>query len=286
MASKSTMAMAAGLALLGAGSAGAADLSNRRIADAPAPAAYDWSGVYLGAHLGAGFQTTNFQDPSASTVVTLCCDLIGTLAPGGVARDRSTTGFLGGGQAGWAYQIGRLVVGGEVDISGGALRSASTAIIPGAIGPAFDVTERFSSRTNLTATSTTTLGVAQGRWMFYNKAGAAYMRETDSLNVSGANAGFGAPGDFTFQSTSSQNRVGWTVGAGVKWAFLDNWSAKVEYDYLDFASKKVDFSGVIQNPGGGGAITSASTFNTSNGRQISQVKVGLDYRFASSFSIW
>jgi opacity protein-like surface antigen len=32
----------------------------------------------------------------------------------------------------------------------------------------------------------------------------------------------------------NKNRVGWTVGTGLEWGFHQNWSVKVEYDYLDF----------------------------------------------------
>src|SRR6202035_3340868 len=42
--------------------------------------------------------------------------------------------------------------------------------------------------------------------------------------------------------SDSQTRLGWTVGAGVERKFSANWSAKLEYLYLDFGSKTY-FSG-------------------------------------------
>ena len=34
---------------------------------------------------------------------------------------------------------------------------------------------------------------------------------------------------------------GWVAGAGVEWAFMDNWSAKVEYQYLDFGDEEYSY---------------------------------------------
>ncbi len=48
-------------------------------------------------------------------------------------------------------------------------------------------------------------------------------------------ASVAAPGFFA-AGTASDTHVGWTVGAGVEWALLDNWSAKVEYLYLDLGN--------------------------------------------------
>ena len=31
-------------------------------------------------------------------------------------------------------------------------------------------------------------------------------------------------------------RTGWTAGAGVEWAFADDWSARLEYDYYGFGT--------------------------------------------------
>jgi len=36
--------------------------------------------------------------------------------------------------------------------------------------------------------------------------------------------------------TASKNQLGWTVGAGLEYAFLGNWTAKIEYLYVDLGS--------------------------------------------------
>ena len=58
---------------------------------------------------------------------------------------------------------------------------------------------------------------------------------------------------------------------------------KLEYDYLDFATKAFDFSGHIANNEEG---IPTSTFNTTNSLQISEVKFGVNYKFQPGFLFW
>jgi outer membrane immunogenic protein len=46
-------------------------------------------------------------------------------------------------------------------------------------------------------------------------------------------------GNFFFDAT--ENRIGWTAGAGVEWAFTPEWSVKLEYNYYGFGTKSVLF---------------------------------------------
>ena len=74
------------------------------------------------------------------------------------------------------------------------------------------------------------MGVTSDRWLAYVTGGLAVGRvhpTTDYL-VTGTN--------FLFSFSGAQTRVGWTVGGGLEHAFANNWSAKVEYLYLDFGS--------------------------------------------------
>jgi hypothetical protein len=53
-------------------------------------------------------------------------------------------------------------------------------------------------------------------------------------------------------------RVGWTVGTGVEWAFWNDWSAKLEYDYMNFGTRTFNEPGATA-PGalGGPAAVAA-----------------------------
>ena len=42
--------------------------------------------------------------------------------------------------------------------------------------------------------------------------------------------------------TSTKDQAGWTAGAGIEWAFADNWTAKVEYLFVDVGSGTVNCS--------------------------------------------
>jgi outer membrane immunogenic protein len=283
---KSLATIAGAIFLMFTGAAFAADVAP--FTKAPTPTSYDWSGLYIGGHLGGGWETADFQDPSAGTNLTICCRNIGFLAPGAAAANGNNSSFLGGGQIGWNYQIGRLVLGNEFDFTGMSLNAGSTASYPGATTPAAVASETFGIRTDWTATATTVLGLARDRWLWFNKLGVAWAHDDYSLGLSGTNCCFGPGGPFSFASTTSETRLGWTVGTGIAWAFADNWSMKVEYDFLDFANKGVDFTGVISNATGSGfgAITSPFTFNTNNTQYISEVKVGVNYKFSPGFLFW
>src|SRR6266446_2782059 len=73
-----------------------------------------------------------------------------------------------------------------------------------------------------------------------------------------------------FNFGASETRVGWTVGAGVEWAVWENWSVKLEYDYLDCGSRTVTFNDPL-----------LGAANISVSQRISEVKLGVNYRFGS-----
>ena len=52
-------------------------------------------------------------------------------------------------------------------------------------------------------------------------------------------------GGLTVSASSSQ--LGWTVGAGLEYAFLGNWTAKLEYLYVDLGSFDAGAAPVVNN---------------------------------------
>jgi len=255
-----------------------------------APAAstvYDWSGPYIGVHIGGGWQNVTFSDPSAMSVLSNCCILLGTIGDPTAASDGRGSGFLGGAQAGWAYQVGHLVVGGDVDISGTDIRASGGSSWPALTAGSQFANETYSVRTNWTATSTATVGVAEGVWQFYGKVGSAWADNTYGLNVAGSGGAFGGGGTpFSFSSSTNQIVVGWTAGIGFKWALTNNLFLNAEYDYLDFGSQVQHISGILPpinpSPGIPGPVSSAVNFDPLFNQNISEIKVGLNYKFASS----
>lgn len=221
------------IGLLGAamfsGAAAAADMG-RPVYKAPpagvmAPTVYDWTGFYVGGHVGYGWSTRNWNDSSGLFNVSHDAD-----------------GFLGGGQVGFNYQIGQFVLGVEGDMSWSGISGSSNV---GAVG--------FNTDVDWTATLTGRAGIAFDRWLVYGKGGVAWAADKYSTNF------YSIP---TIEL--SQTRTGWTAGAGVEYAFAQQWTAKLEYNYMDFGTDRVSFA-----PG----------WATDIDQKIHTVKFGINYKF-------
>jgi outer membrane immunogenic protein len=190
----------------GAGTASqAADIGATRVAVAAevvAPAGL-WHGFYAGLHAGWGRGRTVY-DPLII----------------GLDINHSYGGALLGGQFGWNYQVGQLVLGLEATLAYSTLSGG----LPEPAAPMF--------RTNLNwlATMGPRLGFAVDRALVYAKGGFA---------MAGLRSGIADPiaGDFR----GSFARAGWFLGAGVEYAFAPHWSVRVEYNYLNFGNGLVTF---------------------------------------------
>jgi outer membrane immunogenic protein len=246
---------------------------------------HDWSGAYIGGHIGGGLTDVAMQDPSLASVLADCCYGIFTqfISDAAIPKANSAA-FLGGAQAGYNYQIGKFVLGADFDFSATSLNAGATGVSQATAG--LGANETLSVRTDWTATATTTLGFAFDRLLWYDKVGIAWAHNNYSYNLSGTGTNVACCGPvgltpFGFQSSAGKIVTGWTVGTGLAWALTDNWSARVEYDYMNFGTKAVDFSGAI--PTNLQGATSGFTSNTSFSQQISEVKLGLNYKFPALF---
>jgi outer membrane immunogenic protein len=276
--------LAAVLSVVGSGAVLAADLPMYNKAPAAAPAAYDWSGAYVGGHVGGEWGKASLVDPSSYNFFDLCCSNSGNAFVGGpAALSGSNSSFLGGLQAGANYQIGRLVLGAEFDYSwtNKSTSSASGSFAQNRGNTVFSSTETFGSSTHWIATATTRLGVARDTWLFYGKVGAAMTGGNYSLSDSAISTNNG----YTFGPAGalSDRRTGWTVGTGIEWAFARNWTAKLEYDYMNFGTvaESIPFGGIDSN---NHVHTTNLAVNVS--QQISEVKFGINYKLDPGFLFW
>jgi outer membrane immunogenic protein len=187
----------------------AADLPPARAPAAVAPVAYappvyNWSGIYVGGNLGAGFADSSWSDPFTG------------------AHDKfDKSGFIGGGQVGVNWQINALVLGIEGDFDWTGLKGSGHDSHGNTL----------NTDTQWTSTVTGRIGAAFDRLLIYGKGGVAFARDNDSLNNL-----------FGSTATTSVNRTGWTAGAGLEYAFAPNWSAKIEYDYLGFGNETLNLA--------------------------------------------
>ncbi len=250
----------------------------------PAQRNYDWTGFYVGAHVGGGWQNLDIADPSASSILANCCLVLGDHNNPSAISAGTSGGFLGGAQAGWMYQVGRLVTGVDVDFTGMKITGGGTSTAS-AGGAGYFANDSYSVRTNWTATSTADIGIADGLWMVYTKAGVAWADNTYGVSINGAGSQFGAPVPFSFSGSTTQIVPGWTVGLGVKWALSSDWFVSAEYDLLDFGTQSPhvggSFSATPASPvccGAGATISPAATFDPTFSQTISEVKIGLNYK--------
>jgi outer membrane immunogenic protein len=257
---------------------------------APPIIALNWTGCYLGGHIGGSFVDKKFGQ-FVDTAVPSTFGAPTSFAISDPSIDLNSTGLLAGGQVGCNFQFAaNWVIGIEADASGanpqgggdGRLQTEGAVLngtLPG-ITTVVNSNGSASSRTDFIATATGRLGYAFGRLgegMVYAKGGAAWAHDKYQFNGQVLTSACGDPqcvlvNSFVtpFNFGASETRIGWTVGAGVEWAVWENWSVKLEYDYLDFGSRTVTFNDPL-----------LGAANISVSERISEVKLGVNYRFGS-----
>src|SRR5450631_3326960 len=262
------LSSAGALALTGA--AFAADLPSHAPPPVfvPPPPLFSWTGLYAGINAGyhwggSSFNFTGTDTDGAGIGTTLNAGAI--LFP--VARGAS--GFIGGGQIGYNYQINSFVLGLEVDIDGATGRNSRVAFHDGDLG--------FVPIASANAQQLDWLGTVRGRlgWtpidhlLIYGTGGLAFGQSQAAFSVV-------APSSkktlFAFAPRSAN--VGWAAGGGVEYALpanWSNWSVKVEYLYYDLG-RSTSSAFYTYAP-----ATSSVTGSIRHNGNI--VRAGLNYRF-------
>jgi opacity protein-like surface antigen len=223
--------------------------------DGPArPIPYDWTGFYVGGFSGAGWGRTQWNFPQTST-----------------SADPAIAGVLGGVTVGYNKQFDRWVLGVEGDVAG-TNASGGQSCQPGINDPV--IVQNCNDKVHLLATAAGRIGYTWlDRVLLFVKAGGAWTNNKLDVscngdaffqNIQGDGCNATNTGSPVQNLTVSDPRFGGTVGAGFELALTPAWSAKVEYDYLDFGSKNL----VLPD------TTPASVRESFN-----EIKIGLNYRF-------
>ena len=160
-------------------------------------------------------------------------------------------GVLGGAQVGYNVQFNRTWLAGlEADFQGTGQRGSAT--FP-------PITEIFAGAAVTTVTTTGTLtqkmpwfGTVRGRLgvepssnvLLYVTGGLAFAQIKSTAAISATVAAPGGTATFGTSSSVNNDRAGWTAGAGAEWMFAKQWSAKVEYLYMDYGHINDGFTGV------------------------------------------
>ncbi|HEX7561901.1 MAG TPA: outer membrane beta-barrel protein, partial [Bradyrhizobium sp.] len=198
-------------------------------------AVYDWTGFYVGGAVGYGGGNLGTGTNA--------------LPEQGAFFPHSSTGFIGGFDVGYLKQFqSHVVLGIEADASFTSPVD-STALTPAPFNTTLDYIGTVRGR----------VGYAFGTLMPYMTGGFAWGHSHVDINDGGGSI-VAAPGQY---------QSGWTAGAGIEFAVSGNWSARLEYDYIDLAHRTYDLSG-FGLPG----------LNVDP--NINLVKIGLNYRFGDT----
>src|SRR5262249_15996267 len=120
--------------------------------------------------------------------------------------------------------------------------ATGTTTVPRAVAQ-----ERFTSDALSFAALTGRVGYAANDWLFYAKAGGAWMRveyTEDLLSAQITTPRKIAPGTTLATQVLTDTRSGFTVGAGIEFGLVENITGKIEYDFYDFGSKNYNFSAI------------------------------------------
>jgi outer membrane immunogenic protein len=227
------------------GSALAADLPPSPPPRAPAvyvPAVlpiYNWAGVYVGINGGWGWGNGKF------TIAP------NTAFPTGVSGTPNDNGGVVGGTLGANFQSGAFVFGVEGDWDYSAINTGTTATICNFSGTC-------QTGNNWLATARGRAGYAADRVLFYGTAGGAFANVQTTFNG----------------VQTSHTQSGWTAGAGIEWAFADNWTAKVEYLYVNLGSGSVSCVTFACTTANGGLPIPISVSLTEN-----LIRAGVNFKF-------
>ena len=209
--------------------------------------------------MNAGFGGGTFEHPFEIT------DGLNSISG---SLDVTAGGFLGGVQAGYNYQWdSNLLVGIEADIQGSTIDGRVSATITDATGMVFGpgtINADAGTRLDWFGTLRGRVGYVQDQFVVYATGGLAFGSATSSVF-----AGLDPNPPFIDESETTDGRIGWTVGAGLEYALMENITFKTEYLYTDLGTDNL----ISADLGGGVTATLDSTV------AFHSVRAGLNFQF-------
>ena len=213
------------LGLAVAGPAAAADIPRPILtkAEPQLTSTPTWAGLYFGGNVGYGWNHAVVAD-------TFSVPGFGTLGPTSFLTD-NLNGGVWGGQIGYNWQFGNVVLGLEADFNGTRQKfdQPYPCDVGGAVVPGCTVFPK--DRIAWFSTARSRIGYAMDRWLVYVTGGAAWqnLRSDGRATIAGV-------GSWDVFSTST-TRVGYSIGAGAEAALSSKWSLGLEYLYMNTGTK-------------------------------------------------
>ena len=255
-----------GIASLVSTSALAADLPARVYTKAPVfvEPAFNWSGFYLGVNVG-------YSWGSSSNSETISRFSSGVPLFSSTSRN-DVNGVIGGGQVGYNWQASNWLFGLEADIQGSGERGSSIFNCVACDNDGTNITSNLTQKLNWFGTVRGRAGIlVSPTVLLYGTGGLAY----GEVQTGGTATGGFVPLTVVLPGTSS-TRAGWTAGGGIEGRIGGNWTAKLEYLYMDLGSVSagpIALTGILVPVRTTGGLSYSSHFTDNI------LRVGVNYLF-------
>ncbi|MGA7323191.1 MAG: carbohydrate porin [Rhodomicrobium sp.] len=221
--------------------------------------AYDWTGFYLGGHIGYASGNSDWIASAAGARAQ-------TIAAGSLGLGKHVDTFNESGSWFEGFQIGynymfpnRVVAGAEADFTFPAY--------PNPAGLSIGGTSTFTSRAlgaesyteNVFASGTVRarIGYALVSWLYYVTGGLAWTSDRFSLTQLASGT----------TDSSFMARLGWAAGAGLEGPLIPHWTVRLEYLYSGYGRGSVTFPALGQR------------FEPD--LSVEEVRLGLNYQFGA-----
>jgi outer membrane immunogenic protein len=235
----------------------AADIAEVAIVDT-------WTGLYISA--GGGYQWGAFDVDTESCSGADCNN---DASDGEIySVDLEDSGWFATGQLGFDYQIhDSFVIGAMIDVSGGEELEDSEFNEVDYTGGSDEEGQYWDASLEGMLTLSGRAGfLVTPDALIYGLGGWSWAKaEVSAFEGCDFNDDGGACDDV--RADNDETLDGWTLGAGVEWAFIDNFSARLEYRYTDLGSIDAEGSNGIYS------------VETETDVTVQSVRLTLNYRF-------
>lgn len=218
--------------------------------DTPPTSQSSWTGLYVGGHLGYGWDRAIWSSISSPSPVV-------DYSQGSRITSHPISGVFGGGHLGFNYQFGSLVFGIEPAFSAGYFHDGSRSNT----GSGDD---EYTTRINNLFSTAMRAGYALDRWLIYLKVGyASGSVKTRLVDTVGVEQGDGR---------SSERHHGFVMGPGIELRVTPHIILGTEYNYLDLGSAKHSVGGLSSGLG--------PVINKVDLQGMHQITIRLSYLFS------
>lgn len=230
-----------------------------------------WTGWYVGLNAGVSIDNSDYALSPSGCFLTGCA---GALSINSIRSDSAhldQASITGGLQAGYNWQVKNWLLGVETDINLNGLSETDLVNRPLAAPLVGNFIHSVSQKLNWFGTLRGRVGVlVTPAWLLYGTGGLAYGHVGSDTSVA-----FSSTTD-VYTGSGSSTRAGWTAGGGAEWKFASQWSAKIEYLYIDLGT--IDYTNICITAVCG-AFTPPPAYATSITTREHVIRLGVNYQF-------